>query len=233
MPHHSIAAAVARLVVLRRRLWPDTTEWCAATELDAGVVSRVERQGPNAPLADVAAYADALGLDADLHVAPGVTRHKPYRSCELCGQAASWHPQVHVASLAVCLDEAVAPLVVALWDIGIRTEWSCQGDDEHPAHLVFASLEDARTFYAVVDRAGDDLRLRAGLRDATAEDIAARRTGSSWSHSVRWHVKPGSLLAEARCSVRFPADDLPALVRLANRPPAPALASLIRAARPV
>lgn len=232
MRHHSIAAAVARLVVLRRRLWPDTTLWCAATELDEAVVARVERQGPDAPLSDVAAYADALGLDTDLYVTPGVTRHKPHRSCELCSQAATWHPQVHVGTLEVCLDEGVAPLVLALYDIGIRTEWSCEGDDETPAHLVFASLEDARTFYAIVDRADDGLRLRAGLRDATADDIAARRTGGSWSHSVRWHVTPGSLLAEARCSVRFPNSDIAPLVRLALRPPAPALASLIRAARP-
>jgi hypothetical protein len=43
----------------------------------------------------------------------------------------SQHPQVHVeaAGDAGCVDEEIAPLILALWRHGIRTDGSCQDRD--------------------------------------------------------------------------------------------------------
>lgn len=225
-----IAAEIAKLVVQRRTTWPDTEQLCTLTGLDPEVLRTVERLGTHAPLAHVEQYAAALGATATLRV----VHHKPslrdHRSCEMCGEAPTMHPQRHIVEAAACVDEGIAPLVIALHGVGIRTELSCEGSLTEPAHLYFPTLEDTRAFYALVDRADDAVRLRANLRQLTPNDIG--HGGMHWENGVRWYLRPGSLLADAMCSVRFDRREIPVLTRLAQNPPAPSLSRLITAARP-
>jgi hypothetical protein len=55
------------------------------------------------------------------------------------------HAEVPV-KVTAWVDEGVAPLVIALneLDDGLMTLDSCQGDDEHQAHVFFAHRGDAR-----------------------------------------------------------------------------------------
>lgn len=226
-----IAAEIANLVVQRRTTWPDPEQLCTLTGLEIDVLRSVERLGTNASLAHIEQYAAALGATATLRV----VRHRPalrdHRSCEVCGAVPTMHPQRHVTEAAACVDEGIAPLVIALHGVGIRTELSCEGGHAEPAYLLFPTLEDTRAFYALVDRADDAVRLRANLRQVTPNDIG--HGGMHWENSVRWFLRPGSLLADAMCWVRFDHREITPLTRLAQNPPAPSMNRLINAARPL
>jgi len=60
-------------------------------------------------------------------------------------RVATVHRQV-TASNGVEVDEGIRDLLEALWARGMATEFSCQGRDNHLAHICFARAADARRF---------------------------------------------------------------------------------------
>jgi hypothetical protein len=63
------------------------------------------------------------------------------------------HRQV-AASNGVEVDEGIRDLLEALWSRGMKTEFSCQGDDDQLAHICFARAADAHRF---IEAPGDFL----------------------------------------------------------------------------
>lgn len=53
---------------------------------------------------------------------------RAHRSCSRCGGHGNTHPVVHIEfdGWAACVDELAAPLVLACWEAGIRTQSACQ-----------------------------------------------------------------------------------------------------------
>ena len=81
------------------------------------------------------------------------------------------HRQV-TASNGVDVDEGIRDLLEALWSRGMVTEFSCQGDRDEPAHICFASAEDAWRF---MEAPGDFLITQGETRawvDFPAHQIA-------------------------------------------------------------
>lgn len=65
------------------------------------------------------------------------------------------HPQVavrHPSGERVQVDERLAVSLIALWKLGIATDYSCQGDDDCRAYLSFADLASADRFAELVHR---------------------------------------------------------------------------------
>lgn len=219
-----LAEHIAALIRHRRDHWEDTVALCQESGLDPVVAESVERNGVHASLAHINSYADAIGLDTALHVAPRGNKARSHQSCELCGKHPTLHRQTHLSALDACVDEGLANLLNALFNLSIRTVLSCEGSGLENAHLVFPTLDDARAFFSIVDRGDDGVRLRAGLRPLTPRDIG-KNEFRPWEHSIRWFLQPGDLLADANVWVWFAHSEIKGLSRLmASPPPPPALA---------
>jgi hypothetical protein len=215
-----LAEHIAALIRHRREHWEDTVTLCQESGLDPVIAESVERNGMHAPLAHIHSYADAIGLDTALHVAPQGNRHRAHQSCEECGRQPTLHRQTHLSALDACVDAGLANLLDALFNLSIRTALSCEGGSHDDAHLVFPTLDDARAFFSIVDRGDESLRLRAGLRPLSPRDIGKAKF-RTWEHSIRWFLQPGDLLADATVWVRFAPSEIKGLSRLMASPPPP------------
>jgi hypothetical protein len=219
-PSLELAEHISELVKHRRTHWDDAGQLCALVGLDQDVLDSVERNGVHAPLAHIHAYAHALGMDTTLRLEVRAISAREFSSCEACGSHKTFHPQQHLSVVGTCVDTGISMLVEALYDLSIRTSMSCQGGASDDAHLVFPTLDDARAFFSVVDRGDESLRLRAGLRPFHSSDLGNQKL-KSWEHSIRWHLQPGDVLADAVTWVRFAPEEIKALTRLMQAPPKP------------
>jgi transcriptional regulator with XRE-family HTH domain len=229
MPHtdasHQTAEQVASLVQSRVGSGFSLEEIAADSGVSQDALERVERHGSAASLSDIAKYATAVGYQmvVSIHAEEQHAR-RLYKTCDACGGKPRHHAQRHLEIIDVCADVEVADLWWALRGVNITVVDASQGWSDKrsggEAYLSFPTLADARAFYALADRASGDVPWRAGLRGVYSK-------GGSWTSSVRWDMLPGDLLADASVVVRFPADDLKALVRLASNPPRSALADLV------
>jgi hypothetical protein len=227
-PSTDLAEHVAALVQHRRTHHDDVVALCELVGLDQEILDSVERNGMHAPLAHIHAYANAMGLDTSLRVKPKALGPKQFESCKQCGSHPTFHTQRHLVAVNACVDVNIAMLVEALFNLSIHTTMSCEGGAGEDAHLVFSTLEDVRAFFSIVDRGDEALRLRAGLRPFHASDLGKQKL-KTWEHSIRWHVQPGDLLADAVSWVRFSPGELKGLTRLMQAPPGPsALAMMSR-----
>lgn len=222
---HQIAEQVSTIVQTRVNSGFSIEEIAADSGVSLDVLESVERSGAAAPLNAVAAYASAVGyhFTVSLHAEEQHTR-RLHATCDACGGKPRHHAQRHLEIIDVCTDAEVAELWWALRGVNVTVVDASQGWSDGrsggEAYLSFPTLADARAFYALADRADGGVPWRAGLRGVYSK-------GGSWSSSVRWDMLPGDLLADASVVVRFPAEDIKALVRLASNPPRSALADLV------
>jgi hypothetical protein len=126
------------------------------------------------------------------------------------------HPQIEVDGIEV--DQLMAPLLQALWDLGLETQFSCQGDPEHytahepllnfnRAQIVFADFEQACKFVRKTMELLDSAAFSEGGIDITTMDPV---DGTSFRASV-WF--PPQLLAKiTRLWVEFETTVPPAVV---------------------
>jgi hypothetical protein len=219
-PSIELAEHIADLVQHRRAQWDDIAALCALADLDHDVLDSVERNGIHAPLAHIHAYAHALGMDTTLRLDVRSVADKSFSSCQACGSHQTFHAQTHLSAIDTCVDAKLALLIEALYDLGIKTSMSCEGGSSDDAHLVFPTLADAQAFFSVVDRGDEGLRLRAGLRSFHSSDLGKQKF-KAWEHSIRWHLQPGDVLADAVSWVRFSPAEIKGLTRLMQSPPGP------------
>jgi len=126
------------------------------------------------------------------------------------------HPQIEVDGIEV--DQLMAPLLQALWDLGLETQFSCQGEPEHyiahepllnfnRAQIVFADFEQACKFVRKTMELLDSAAFSEGGIDITTMDPV---DGTSFRASV-WF--PPQLLTEiTRLWVEFETTVPPAVV---------------------
>jgi hypothetical protein len=154
-----------------------------------------------------------------------------YRASRRRKHAAHAHEQVEVdyRGQRICVDAGMRDLLRAAWDLGIATDFSCQGGQRNreQAYILFPEAESATAFAA---------HLLPNLPDATRSAAAGdtyhfRRIGSkdypdnNASNTWAWNMHP-SPSGATRFTVRFPhqlvgavADALRAS-RRSSRPPA-------------
>ena len=104
---------------------------------------------------------------------------QPGKPSEQASESAQRHPtvQVTVNGTSAPIDEAIAPLIEGLWQLGIRTRASCQDrvyrlnlmrNERHGFYIMFADTEDLRRMMTLfVD----------GLLDP-------RRHGTGWQYQL-------------------------------------------------
>lgn len=220
---HELSTQVAGLVRERKERGLSLHELAQLHDVSVEALERVERQGTDAPLADVCRYATALGFDAGLAVLAGEVQHrKPHQRCATCGGGDTFHPQHHHEHLGRCVDAGLREIIGAFASCGIAIVGGCQGFTDGrrggQARLELPTLADARALLALVDRAPGELPARAGLRGPHPGQ-------KSWSTNVRWDVLPGDLLADATCIIHLAPDDLAPLADVGRNPPPSGLLS--------
>lgn len=105
--------------------------------------------------------------------------------------------QIRHGQLAADVDEAIAPLIHALWVLNINTEYSCQGNPGDRAYIKFADVVSADLFAREMAERADD-------------DMDWRTTHNGWEWTI-------ALAGRHYCStvtVRFPAEQLPVVAAL-------------------
>jgi hypothetical protein len=137
-----------------------------------------------------------------------------HHDCEKCGGLPNSHPVVHIehGEWFACVDEDIAPLVLACWELGIRTRESCQD---------FDTLSDVRSMYLSFRDLDDYIRFGERLLEGGPRDqLYARifpRSGTDRALWWDWEAVPGerdddlgdeSVQCTWFVSVAFPADDL-------------------------
>lgn len=122
--------------------------------------------------------------------------HQPHESCWL-----SYGDQ------AAAIDVGIADLVLFVWQRGMRTFASCEGNStEHP-YLCFSTSRDAQRFYNMLRRVGNTYALRF---NADADDHGEPFAGYPFEVHLHtwWFGRPRHL-------VRIePKDVLPELVEV-------------------
>lgn len=99
------------------------------------------------------------------------------------------HPtiRVRVGEEEADIDELIAPVIESLWQLGIRTQSSCQGGRGTRAHITFPDPEDAAAFLNIIgsefDPAIDSLWNRAA-RDDEPDDWTSYRAQEVWRFSA-------------------------------------------------
>jgi hypothetical protein len=68
------------------------------------------------------------------------------------------HPQVGIASpgsrRVVRVDEGIAEILIALWELNIATRFSCQGSASERAYVVFGDVDSAKALRKIITRPG-------------------------------------------------------------------------------
>ncbi|MFM7088166.1 MAG: hypothetical protein ACKOW9_01365 [Candidatus Paceibacterota bacterium] len=90
-----------------------------------------------------------------------------HQTCSECGSIESLHPQKHISykNKATCVDEAIAELILSLWERGIRTAGSCQGKQCPPtcidpycrtdyAYIIFRNADNMENFLELIEQLG-------------------------------------------------------------------------------
>jgi hypothetical protein len=147
-----------------------------------------------------------------------------FERCAECG-GRSVHPVRHlrVAGQSACIDEGIADLVLACWQVGLRTSESCQDflypDEEHEPEmfLSMATFADHLMLGAFLIEGGPPGpvldRLLGHSSDTPRWDLAARPSTAAWD-GERPADPPR---ADVWHSVTFPPADLEdAITRLRN-----------------
>lgn len=99
------------------------------------------------------------------------------------------HPtvRVRVGEEEADIDELIAPVIESLWQLGIRTQSSCQGGRGGRGHITFPDPEDSAAFLNVIgsefDPAMDSLWNRAAREDEP-EDWTSYRAQEMWRFSA-------------------------------------------------
>ncbi|NKR10646.1 MULTISPECIES: hypothetical protein [unclassified Paenarthrobacter] len=77
------------------------------------------------------------------------------------------HPQSEIDGIEV--DHLMAPLLRALWDLGLETQFSCQGDADHyTAHEPLLNFNRSQIVFADYDQACKFVRKTMELMDSAA-----------------------------------------------------------------
>ena len=145
------------------------------------------------------------------------------------------HPQVliEVGGQRGEVDELLAPLLEAMWELGIRTEYSCQQQgwvpenaepDDVWSYILFASIEDYRSFLDLFGHS--ELSSRRFSQPASRAEREHHKR-FRWRHSL--NVNPPTFgrrdvgpdhpeivgdLVHLRARLTFPADDIEAMTNV-------------------
>jgi hypothetical protein len=122
---------------------------------------------------------------------------------------------VEVGSCREEIDEALAPLITAIWKCGIGTMMSCEEVDPGIAWIEFDSIEDLRGFVNLVadyEDGADTLYNR--INNQLAGDLSA----PPWEYQL--HLRDlnacasymGPTYVEFSVGVYFPVSDIPVIV---------------------
>jgi hypothetical protein len=128
------------------------------------------------------------------------------------------HPQTEIDGVEV--DVLMAPLLRALWDLGLETQFSCQGDPEHylphepllhytRAQIVFAEFDQACKFTRKTMELLDSAAFSEGGIDITTMD---RMDGDAYRAAVWFPPQMLELITELwvafEASVPFQGDEM-------------------------
>lgn len=93
------------------------------------------------------------------------------------------HPQSEIDGIEV--DHLMAPLLRALWDLGLETQFSCQGDADHyTAHEPLLNFNRSQIVFADYDQACKFVRKTMELMDSAAySEGGIELTSQRWT---RW-----------------------------------------------
>lgn len=121
------------------------------------------------------------------------------------------HPQISIIGngKAVSIDEQLVPLIRMMWDLGITTNFSCQGD----THLfVNQDCHQAERYRAYIQMHRDTWSLNF-IRELFSENTHFVAQMASWDIEFSTNPQTG----ENRITVRFPSCDIEALVEELGR----------------
>lgn len=134
-------------------------------------------------------------------------------------------PLQYLLGKTLDIDEEIAPIIKAIWQLDIRTMSSCQGDPRgKPAHLILPTEDTVRLLNLVSSLAPDD---DAEDADELGFSMLYNRI-APWellthSHPGRWSYRtsfyreqPGDFVL-ATTNVEFPHEDIPVLVDILER----------------
>ena len=104
------------------------------------------------------------------------------RRCKPCG--GGWkteHPQHHlvVGPLAICVDQQLTLLLTLLWESGVQTRFSCQGNPKSTqtrdlVSIMFQSQEDSERYSSLLTS-----NLPAKLKNLLPTDIICKKNNYS------------------------------------------------------
>ena len=115
------------------------------------------------------------------------------------------------------IDEHLVPIIELLWSRQIKTNFCCQGDEQHSGYIIFPEVSGAQAFLAALPWVADDtdspdslnkrLRRRANL--STPQTVKT----NLWSFKLQpeWSYLTQSL--NFRITVFFPHRDIPEILQ--------------------
>jgi hypothetical protein len=122
----------------------------------------------------------------------------------------------------VDIDEQIAPVVTAIWQLGLRTTSSCQGDPGgKPAHLIMPTEDVIRLINLISALApdddadqGDNLGFSKLYYRIAPWELVTHEHPGRWSYSTSFlREEPGGHVV-VDTMVEFPHEDLPVLERI-------------------
>jgi hypothetical protein len=162
-------------------------------------------------------FAEATGKRLVEYPAPPNARPAPDLVFAMCGQcdSSSTHVPQHLAigDQEACVDRPMVELLTLLWTAGVHTNESCQGSagaDGRVRAFLSMPAADASAFFRTLLVTGIDedtfMRISDGWDDPEGWTLS--------THLSLGEFEPPEII-EAHLSIdmRFPAEDLPLLVR--------------------
>jgi hypothetical protein len=138
------------------------------------------------------------------------------------------HPTVeleYILGEKVEIDEKIAPVIQAMWQLGARTSSSCQGDPGgERAHIILPTEDLLRLLDMISSLApdddgdeGDELGFsKLYYRIAPWEYVTHEHPGR-WGYWTSFHREDPAGLVRADTMVDFPHEDLPVLEGILKR----------------
>lgn len=116
------------------------------------------------------------------------------------------------------IDVELAPVILALWALGVATRQCCQYDEfSDSAEISFPTTSDMNAFVELIFPGGYDEtdELQARIRDWDVYDPASntRRMGWRWAVAPEWTGTKWDFVGR----VEFPTSDLPTIVERLQR----------------
>lgn len=141
------------------------------------------------------------------------------------------HKQVAIqwGDLRAEVDYKIAPLILALWKLGIHTVNSCQENRPRTAWIEFLTTDDAKQFLGIVAVYPDEEDEKEPFWETLYGRITQCGSANDWEyhlHPFNWNVHEeivsdevietciGPSDFEFSVSIRFPKKDIPLLVKL-------------------